>query len=507
MSIYRVLLAAIIMAVPVLAMAQVPGGGGGGSGTISGISAGAGISISPSPCLTGSCTVSVSGATAASGQTYLMSGFIDFNGTNNASSEQKLRLFLSSDGLSWNSLSPYFLYADPNSATGGNVRDPSIIYYNSKWWIAYTNDQVSGSTVPQWSIASSPDLTNWSLVANINTTGAVSGIFHNWAPEFFLDSSGLLHVFLGISTGGSSTNFVQYESHATDTTGLTTWSLPVAVGGTGFPSDFIDAYVVSTGGKFYLFGKDDINKNLFVMSSTQLTTGYTMLNQNITANGQNCEGATVFQRPSGSWELICDQRVDQGMRVTISNNLFVSWTGLAPLVDNQPYIWNHGTVLALNTPLIQNLLTSAFASSAHPVGALVTNTSSQNVNSSSATNLQYSTVVRDDNHFTSSLPGSALTIPSPGWYSVSCGLNWTQVGTTTAKVVLDIVQTANGSGAQTFWADQQGPVNLGEITGISTSQQIYALVGDTISCSVFQDSGSTLSVTSMRQNAVMIGAY
>jgi hypothetical protein len=277
---------------------------------------------------------------------YLMSGFTDVHGTNNPRSEEKLRFWVSRDAQTWSPLTPDWVYEDPHAATGGNIRDPSIVWHGGAWWVAYTNDQVNGVTTPRWSLARSVDLTHWAWVADISTA-AVPGALNNWAPEFFTDADGSLHVFVSIATRPGADNFQIYETHPTDPTGLTQWSTPVMISGPGIPADAIDPFVLSAGGAYCLFWKDDANLNLGVSSSASLTAGYQSVNPNITANGANCEGPSVIPLSPGVWRLICDQRVDRGLRSADASDGFAAWTPLAPALGDPPAVWNHGTAIRL----------------------------------------------------------------------------------------------------------------------------------------------------------------
>lgn len=280
---------------------------------------------------------------------YLMSGFVDYQGTNNARSEQKLRLFVSENGAAWRELAPGALYEDPHADAGGNVRDPSVAYYRHAWWMAYTNDQVAGATMPRWSIATSSDLLTWTHVADISTAD-LKGAVHVWAPEFFIDHQGALHVFLAISSDLEARHFQIHETHPIDAADLTGWTTPTPVTGPGLPPDAIDPFVVEQGGLYYLFWKDDAALNLGVSASADLTSGYQLVDGAITAPGANCEGPSVIRVAGDVWRLICDQRVDQGLRVADGADGFTRWTALSPLLNDTGRPWNHGTALRVTDP-------------------------------------------------------------------------------------------------------------------------------------------------------------
>ena len=294
---------------------------------------------------------------------YLMSGFTDFLGTNNARSEEKLRLWVSRDAQTWSPLATGWVYEDPHGATGGNVRDPSITWYGGAWWIAYTNDQVNGVTTPRWSLARSADLIHWAWVADVSTA-SVAGALNNWAPEFFTDADGSLHVFLSITTRPTVDNFRIYETHPTNPADLTSWSPPAALSGDGLPADAIDPFVTKKDGVYFVFWKDDANMNLGVSSSTSLTSGYRSVNPRITAERTNCEGPSVIPLSEGVWRLICDQRVDQGLRFTDASDGFAAWTPLAPVFGDRPAVWNHGTAIRITDPAARATIEAVMAGAA-----------------------------------------------------------------------------------------------------------------------------------------------
>lgn len=242
------------------------------------------------------------GATASDlGQgVYLMPAFIDVSGGNNTGAEQALRFLVSPDGQHWNALDIKSVYSDPSpptGAVGGALRDPSCINYKSVWYCAYT--RASNPPVTSIGFISAPSLNGpWTMLQNVSLSGVTSA-YAAWAPDFFLDSSGILHIFVPVSTSSSTTNFQIYEIHPTSNPPFdanTTWSSPVEVTGTSLPSDMIDPYMVYSGSTYYLFFKNDASgsQQVEVASSSSLTSGYTILNSAVTPSNGNCEGASIL---------------------------------------------------------------------------------------------------------------------------------------------------------------------------------------------------------------------
>lgn len=128
---------------------------------------------------------------------------------------------------------PYALVAT-NYATG--LRDPGMIKVGSTWFIAYT---VLTPNVAYFQLISSTDLVNWSAPTNVSVTATVPTAQFVWAPRWFTDTDGSVHVFVSVSTvvtnpPGTSSNFQIYEMHPTGTLSLaSTWSAPVLITVTG----------------------------------------------------------------------------------------------------------------------------------------------------------------------------------------------------------------------------------------------------------------------------------
>jgi hypothetical protein len=112
---------------------------------------------------------------------YLMSAFRD--------GDQSLLFLVSDDARHWRALpaaTPYTDTTGPN-ASGGGIRDPSVIAYGGKVWVAYT---YAGGGNASFGVAASPRLTRgWTKVASVSTT-AIAGAFLAWAPEWVHNPDG-----------------------------------------------------------------------------------------------------------------------------------------------------------------------------------------------------------------------------------------------------------------------------------------------------------------------------
>lgn len=267
----------------------------------------------------------------------------------------KLYLATSGDGLTWQSLAGGALYTAPS----GVLRDPSLVFYGEKFWVAYTND-----ATPQFTVLSSLDLLTWSKIADVSMTG-VANANHVWAPEWFIDPvTGDIHVFCAVSTTGAPGTFQIYEVHPTNAA-MTTWSVPAAVTGTSLPADIIDPFMVYHDGLYHLWFKDDTTKYLCYASSATLTSGYTVTQSGNWAGwGDGLEGASVVQVASGRWRIYFDDYVaigtpGNGIYYSESTDDWATWS--TKVLTAMPFTFNHCTVFvaAENAGLVglQSLIT------------------------------------------------------------------------------------------------------------------------------------------------------
>lgn len=101
--------------------------------------------------------------------------------------DNKLYLFASNDGRYFSILDASPFFTSPSTL----LRDPSIMYWKGKYWIAFTSEVADGN---KFRLASSSDLINWtdagfvdcSAVAGAPNAGAVV-----IAPEWFNDGGTL----------------------------------------------------------------------------------------------------------------------------------------------------------------------------------------------------------------------------------------------------------------------------------------------------------------------------
>jgi len=270
------------------------------------------------------------------GNSYVLSTF--------QGSLQQLLLEFSPDGVNFG-CSATVSYAP-------QVRDPSIMFYSGKWWVAHTNAGAVGCTQDNgFSVTSSSDLQTW---ANpICVIPAVSGSALAWAPEWFIDTDGSVHIVVAVSTEGcsfGSSNMQIYEMHPT-AADFSTWSNPVLLTVSGM-TDIIDPFMVKVGSTYYLWFKQSCSTgDIGYASSSSLTGAYTLVQSGNWAGWGPAEGPALYFLGGSSWRLywdICSGGACSGvlgqLYHTESTDNWVTWS--APVALNTPGQAKQGTVIS-----------------------------------------------------------------------------------------------------------------------------------------------------------------
>ena len=288
-------------------------------------------------------------------------------------SSETLALLQSADnGVTWSNING--LSYTPNS--GETVRDPSLVIINGKFWLAHTSHDFNSGT--NFAVASATDGLTYSWVADVDcslVTGNTAGS-RCWAPEWFVDSDGSVHVFFAASAVNpyNDTGFQIYEVHPTNA-GYTTWSTPVAVSGSGLPNNMIDPFIVKVGSTYYLWYKNENTKYIKVASSSSLTSGYTVLYSGDWAGwGSGEEGPSLLNVPSVGWRVWMDgmDGGSPGIKYSTQNSGdwtsggSTTWSALSTI--SSPLLERHGTVLFASS-LLAGSGTASGNSTASAVGA------------------------------------------------------------------------------------------------------------------------------------------
>ena len=186
-------------------------------------------------------TPALPAAAAPRGETtFLMSAFM-------TTSQDRLSLFTSTDGLTFTSLGSE-VYQPPR----GLLRDPSILRAaDGHYYVAYT----TGWSGNSFGIARSADLKTWTHVADVPV--ALPGVTNVWAPEWFRDRDGSLHLVVSLSRAGTQGPFAAYAVKALDAS-LSRFAAPEPM--RGLEKNFIDTFVIQQDGHYVAFVKNETTK-------------------------------------------------------------------------------------------------------------------------------------------------------------------------------------------------------------------------------------------------------
>ncbi len=240
--------------------------------------------------------------------TFVMSAF-------NATSENTLSLFRSYDGVTFTSLASE-AYVPPK----GLLRDPSILHAaDGQYYIVYTTAW-GGST---FGLARSRDLRHWQHVADVPITVAGKAITNAWAPEWFRDSDGSVHVIISLSGGGTQGPFAAYVLDADAT--LTRFSAPRPM--TGLAGNHIDTFVVKDGDRYVAFTKNETTKTIELATAQALDGPWTIQKTGDWAGwGDWIEGPAVVRLPAGGWRIYFDDYKTKHYWYSDSTDGFKTWS-------------------------------------------------------------------------------------------------------------------------------------------------------------------------------------
>ena len=221
----------------------------------------------------------------------------------------------------------------------GNLRDPSIMLHtDGKFYVAFTTPPAgTGCCGPDrsFSIASSSDLRKWTTVATVEA--GVAGVVNTWAPEWFKDKDGSIHILASIDKK-------TYRYEPTDAT-LTKFG-----GGTfiGIGPDYIDTFIVTIGPTYHAFTKRESTLYIEHATSTSLDGPWTFVGTGNWAKwGTHREAGALLDLGNGTWRFYCDGGSAGHEMYSDSSDTFKTWTPIKPLptVGN---VISHGTVIRGN---------------------------------------------------------------------------------------------------------------------------------------------------------------
>lgn len=269
--------------------------------------------------------------------------------------EQKLRVLNSTNAASFQGYERGIAYTPPS---GNNLRDPSIIFYRGRYLLCHTTGDFGA--VNYFSVLTSTDANTWTHLTNVSMA-AIGDVRWTWAPEWFLDDDGSLHVFVSASmTEQISTKHKIYELHPLDPDDLTHWSVPVPVtGDAAFPpwtDDEVgrvgayDPYIVKRGDAYWIFFFNSRSSYIELACSTNSLTGpyEPVKTGNWQGIGSYKEGPTVIYLGGNRWRMIYADAIRSYLSYIDSTNNWQTWTPPQQLsLPDAPtnFTVNHGTLI------------------------------------------------------------------------------------------------------------------------------------------------------------------
>jgi len=266
-------------------------------------------------------------------------------------SKENLSLYTSKNGVD------FTLLANTGFAGPTNVlRDPSIMKHtDGQYYIAYTLKSWT-TTSASFAIASSPDLKTWTFRTEV--PAQVSGVKDTWAPEWFKDTDGSIHLIVSIDT--DTTQFKSYLYTASDST-LGKWAAPVPL---GIGPNYIDTFVVKVGALYHAFTKNETTKYIEHATSDALTGPWTFVGKGDWAGwGSGKEGPALFQLENGQWRLFMDCYGNCGFLHASSTDLN-TWSSTSKVAVLSGVV-RHGTVLREDDSAVGSGGTSGGAGAGH----------------------------------------------------------------------------------------------------------------------------------------------
>jgi hypothetical protein len=243
-------------------------------------------------------------------------------------------IYTSNDALNFT-----LLYDTGYGGPTGNLRDPSIMRHtDGKFYVVHTTPPAGTGCCgaeSSFNVASSSDLKTWTTITQVPS--GVAGVKNVWAPEWFKDSDGSIHVLVSIDAK-------TYRYEPTDAT-FTKWS-----GGTwiGIGPDYIDTFMVKIGTTYHAFTKHESVTYVEHATSTSLDGPWNFVGSNNWAGwGNHKEAPCLIELTNGTWRFFTDAGSAGHEMYSDSTDVFQTWSAIKtlPTVGNNI---SHGTVIKGN---------------------------------------------------------------------------------------------------------------------------------------------------------------
>jgi hypothetical protein len=209
----------------------------------------------------------------------------------------------------------------------GRIRDASVIRHTDGYYYVTYTTRTWQDTSTTIGFARSTDRVNWTFLYDHPVP--IANLSRAWAPEFFVDGDGSVHVIVSCSTTNDEWVFTPYRLRATNSA-LTTWSSPVAL--TGIGANHIDTFLVRTGSTYHAFTKNETTKYIEYGTATSLAGPYTISRTGDWAGwGSYREGPALVQLDNGAWRMFFDGYGDGRYYYSDSHDTFATWSAPAAL--------------------------------------------------------------------------------------------------------------------------------------------------------------------------------
>ncbi|HZF88561.1 AbfB domain-containing protein [Streptomyces sp.] len=202
------------------------------------------------------------------------------------------------------------------------IRDASILRHtDGYYYLTYTTHtwQDPSTTI---GFARSADRVNWTFLYDHPVP--IARLSRAWAPEWFVDGDGSVHLIVSCSTTDDEWIFTPYLLRAANSA-LTAWTAPVPLSGIG--ANHIDTFIVRTGSTYHAFPKNETTKYIEYATATSLAGPYTIRRTGDWAGwGSYREGPALVPLDNGGWRIFFDGYGDGGYYYSDSHDTFATWT-------------------------------------------------------------------------------------------------------------------------------------------------------------------------------------
>lgn len=337
---------------------------------------------------------------------------------------------LSQDGLHWTALNESKPVLVSSLGTKG-VRDPFLlrshdgthfyllatdlsVYYNGNWTAA---QQQGSHSIVIWE---SSDLVHWSQPRLMPVAASDAGC--TWAPEAIYDESAGNYLVFWASTSASD-KYAKQRIWACRTTDFHSFGTPFIY--IERAHHVIDADIVKDGTNFYRFTKDETLSTITMEASSALMGPWTNVagfSTTTLATVTGYEGPECYQLPSGAWCLSADHiGTSSGYTPFIASSI-ASGSFAATSNYSFPYLFRHGSVLAI-TAAEYARVAAAFQSSSHLQTHLPFNESS-GTSAADASGHAWNGSLLNGASFADGKAGKAVSLSGSAYVSLPPGISY-----------------------------------------------------------------------------------